>query len=72
MKQYFIASVKEDYANRIDDIAASLKSRGCRISNVLKLTGVITGSVNEDIPLDELMVDGIASVEKQRVIRKKK
>lgn len=70
-KKYFIASVKDGYLSRINDVAEALKARGCDIRQVLSLTGTITGKVDNRVNLNDLQVDGIASIEKQRTMRKK-
>ena len=70
-KQYFIASVDESHLDQMDQVAAVLKSKGCEISKILKLTGVITGKVTTDTKLQDLKIEGISSIEKQRVVSKK-
>lgn len=70
-KQYFIASVHDDYMDRIEQIADKLRSRGCEISEVLSLSGVITGRALPQVDLTDLKIEGIASVEKQRILKKK-
>jgi hypothetical protein len=70
-KQYFIVSVDESHLEQIDQVAAVLKSKGCEISKILKLTGVITGKVPIDAQLTDLKIEGISSIEKQRAVSKK-
>jgi hypothetical protein len=70
-KQYFIASVDESHLEQIDKVAAVLKSKGCEISKILKLTGVITGKVSTDTKLMDLKIEGINSIEKQKAVSKK-
>lgn len=69
-KQDFIASVDDDHVDQIEQIADLMRSRGFEISQVLEITGVITGSVTVQISLDDLQIEGIASIEKQRAVRK--
>ena len=70
-KQYFIASVDESHLDRIDEVAALLESKGCEISKILKITGVITGKVTMDTKLKDLKFEGISAIEKQKVVSKK-
>ena len=66
----FVAAVDENYLNRIEDVADRLRTRGCKIENILKLTGVITGRVSLTTEIAELKIEGIESVEVQKKIRK--
>jgi hypothetical protein len=70
VKQNFIASVRDDHMDQIEQIADKLRSKGCEINEVLELSGVITGKVSQRVNLDDLLVEGIASIEKQRVLKK--
>jgi hypothetical protein len=70
-KKYFIAAVKDDYINRIEEVADALKAGGCEIKQVLYLSGIIIGKVDKTLDLNDLKVEGIASVENQRTMRKK-
>ena len=70
-KQSFIASVHDDYMDQIEQIADKLRLKGCEINDVLVLSGVITGKAKQQVKLDDLHVEGIASIEKQRVVKKK-
>ncbi|HLO60358.1 MAG TPA: hypothetical protein VK179_16525 [Bacteroidales bacterium] len=70
MKKYFIASVTDDYLGTIDEVASRLQNLGCEITQVLKISGVITGKVEQDRDLDDLRIQGVASVEKQKQVRK--
>ncbi len=69
-RQSFIASVHEDYIEHIERIADELRGKGCEIKQVLKISGVITGKAAPKINLEDLKVKGIASIEKQRDVRK--
>lgn len=69
-KQSFIASVDDDYMDQIGEIADKLRSKGCETIKVLEISGVITGRVEMHISLDDLYVKGIASIEKQRIVKK--
>jgi hypothetical protein len=70
-KQKFIASVGEDYLERMEEIADVLRSKGCVIQEILEISGVITGEVRISINLDDLHVEGISSIEKERTLKKK-
>ncbi|MBN2613899.1 MAG: hypothetical protein JXB00_20240 [Bacteroidales bacterium] len=70
-RQSFIASVHDDYMDRMDQIADNLRSKGCEIDEILKLSGVITGHTKQNLNLNDLNIEGVASIEKQRVLRKK-
>ena len=72
VKQKFIASVQDDYMDQIEQIADELRTRGCEIKEILSVSGVITGRIKAQVRLDDLRVKGIASIEKERVVRKQK
>jgi hypothetical protein len=71
LKQSFIASVKDDYLERMEQVADQLRVKGCEINQILKFSGVITGKVNKQVNLKDLKIEGITSIEKQRVLRKR-
>ncbi len=71
-KQNFIASVQNEHLEQIEQVAQKLRIKGCEITQILPITGVISGWVNANQKLDELHVEGIASIEKQRTFQKKK
>jgi hypothetical protein len=52
-------------------IADNLRSQGCEIRDILPLSGVITGKALPQVDLKDLKVEGIASIEKQRTLKKK-
>lgn len=68
--KYFMAAVEEGYSDRIEEIADRLRERGCEISQILKLTGVITGRVDQRTPLNKIKIEGIQSVEFQKKVKK--
>lgn len=70
-KQSFIASVHDDYLEQMEWIADNLRSQGCEIRDILPLSGVITGKALPQVDLKDLKVEGIASIEKQRTLKKK-
>jgi hypothetical protein len=72
MKKSFIASVKDEYMDRVEEVASRLRDRGCEINSIMKLTGIITGRIEDERDLKQLRVEGIASIEKERTLRKKK
>jgi methylmalonyl-CoA mutase cobalamin-binding subunit len=67
---YFIASVHDDYLDKMDQVAERLREKGCRINQILRVSGVISGSASHLYGLDELRREGIASIEKQRTLKK--
>jgi len=67
MKRNFIASVEENATGRIEQIAGELRQQGCTIKQVLKLSGIITGSSSgKESKLEELKVSGIKYIEEDR------
>ncbi len=70
-KQHFIASVQNDHLDHIEEVARKLRIKGCEINQILPITGVISGSVNIGQNFDELKVEGIAAIEKQRIVKKR-
>jgi hypothetical protein len=68
-KVNFIASVREDRINDIEDIAKSLEGLGCTIDNILTLSGVITGSTSPGTSFTNLKIDGIKNIEPDRHIK---
>lgn len=70
-KQNFIASVQNEHLEHIEQVAQKLREKGCEITGVLKITGIISGRVNETTNLNDLKMEGISFIEKQRTVRKK-
>ncbi len=70
-KQKFIASVSDDYLDRMEEIANVLRSKGFVVQEILWISGVITGEFRVTDNLDDLYVDGISSIEKERILKKK-
>jgi hypothetical protein len=68
--QSFIASVEDEYIDRMEEIAGTLRSKGCVIHEVLELSGVITGEAKMTLSFKDLHIEGIASIEKQRILKK--
>jgi hypothetical protein len=71
VKQKFIASVGDDYLERMEEIADVLRSKGCVIHEILVISGVITGEIRATSNLDDLHIEGISSIEKERILKKK-
>ncbi len=69
VKINFIASVNDDSIDEIKVIAKKLKSLGCSISNVLTISGIITGSTTSNVSLDDLKIDGIKNIEPDRTVK---
>lgn len=66
---HFIASVEEDRVKDIQAIAGNLEKMGCAIENVFSFSGIITGSTEKKLSLQQLKIDGIKHVEKAREVR---
>lgn len=66
---HFIASVEEDRVNEIQAIAGNLEKMGCTIENIFSFSGIITGSTDKPLTLQQLKIDGIKHVEKAREVR---
>jgi len=66
----FIAAVNDEFTSRIEEVAERLRDKGCEIKKIMPLTGVITGNVDQSIPLKDLRVEGIDSVDRQKKVRK--
>jgi hypothetical protein len=65
----FIASVDPSARFQIHVIADKLREKGCEITNILKITGVITGcSAGDEASLEDLKVTGIRSIEEDREV----
>jgi hypothetical protein len=72
MKKSFIASVQDEYMDRVEEVASRLRDKGCEIKRVMKLTGIITGRIDVERDLTQLHVEGIATIEKERTLHKRK
>jgi len=64
----FIATVNEEHMNDVQGVANQLVTLGCVISNVF-VFGVIAGSVDDAVPLENLHIEGILSVELDKEVR---
>lgn len=65
----FIASVEPAYRTHIDTIAEKLREKGCSITNVLRINGLIMGcSSGTECSLEELRVTGILHIEEDREV----
>jgi hypothetical protein len=62
----FIAKIEDN--QNIREIAQSLEQMGIRVKQVLKVTGVITGS-SGSLPLRQVKIKGIQSVEQDRRLK---
>ncbi|SEJ76940.1 hypothetical protein SAMN05192553_11220 [Cyclobacterium xiamenense] len=70
MKRNFIASVERGFEPQIEQIAKDLQDRGCTISQILKLAGIISGCTSgEEKDLQELKIKGIRHIEEDRQVR---
>ncbi|MBN9381217.1 MAG: hypothetical protein J0H74_10640 [Chitinophagaceae bacterium] len=64
----FIAKVEDGQRGNIQEIARSFEKMGIQVRQILKIPGVITGS-SRRMPLAQLKIKGIASVERDRQLR---
>lgn len=62
----FIATVEDDQRSNIQEIAKSLEKMGIRVRDVMRITGVITGTSGS---LAKVRIKGIRSVEQDRNLR---
>ncbi len=63
-----IVIVEDNQRRNIQDIAHTLEKMGVHIKQVLKVSGVITGS-SPRMSLAKLKIKGIRSVEQDRAVR---
>ncbi|HLW21257.1 MAG TPA: hypothetical protein VKX33_13090 [Cyclobacteriaceae bacterium] len=68
MAIHFIASVKNNHLEEIQSLAKQMEDKGCKITLVAKLLGVISGTVEDEQSLGDLTMDGIDKVEIDRKI----
>lgn len=64
----FIARVEESQKSNIQEIANALEKMGIRIKRIMRITGTISGS-STSLPLAELKIKGIKSIEQNRRLR---
>jgi hypothetical protein len=64
----FIAKVEDNQRSNIQEIAQSLEKMGIKVKQILRIPGVITGS-SRRMPLAQLKIKGIQSVERDRHLR---
>jgi hypothetical protein len=64
----FIARVEDNQKSNIQEIAESLERMGIRIKRIMRITGTISGS-SSSLPLAQLKIKGIKSVELNRRLR---
>jgi len=62
----FIATVEDNQRSNIQEIARSLEKVGVKVREVMRITGVITGSSRS---LARVRIPGIRSVEPDRSLR---
>ncbi|MCL6261728.1 hypothetical protein M3O96_21720 [Aquiflexum sp. TKW24L] len=66
----FVASVEQTEISNIGNIAQVLKEKGCKITHILSLTGVITGvSSGDESSLQDLKVKGIKYIEEDGEVK---
>ncbi|HEV2478197.1 MAG TPA: hypothetical protein VGS79_00975 [Puia sp.] len=62
----FIATVEDNQRPNIQEIARSLEKVGVKVRDVMRMSGVITGSSRS---LSRVRIPGIRSVEQDRSLR---
>jgi hypothetical protein len=62
----FIATVEDNQRSNIREIARSLEKVGVKVREVMRISGVITGSSRS---LSNVRIPGIRSVEQDRSLR---
>jgi hypothetical protein len=67
-KVKFIASVKKTHLNQITEVSRELEAQGLQVDQVMRITGVITGTARDASQLRELNVPGIAHIESDQDI----
>lgn len=66
----FIASIEQKEVKNIKDIAENLRKKGCKIENVLSLTGIITGEFpGDESALQQLKIKGIKYIEEDGEVK---
>jgi hypothetical protein len=63
----FIATVEDNQRSNIQEIASALEKMGVQVREVMRISGVITGSSRS---LTNVRIPGIRSVEQDRRLRK--
>jgi hypothetical protein len=64
-----VVSVWEDHLERLDEIAGRLRAHGLRVDQLLTSLGTVTGRIAPSKIVDLEDVDGVASVERERVVQ---
>lgn len=64
-----VVSVSEDHLERLDEIAGRLRAHGLRVDQTLTSLGTVTGRIAPSKIVDLEGVDGVASVERERVVQ---
>lgn len=62
---HFIASVDDSQINHIGEIVEELQQKGFHVENVRRITGTISGSVDNEMSLHSVNIHGL-SIEKER------
>lgn len=66
----FIASIEEKEIVNIQKIAQILENKGCKITNILSFTGIISGEIfGDESSLQELKVKGIKHIEEDGEVK---
>jgi hypothetical protein len=64
-----VVSVSEDHLERLDEIAERLQAHGLRVDQTLTSLGTVTGRIRPSKIVDLEGVDGVASVERERIVQ---
>jgi hypothetical protein len=63
-----IITIEDKHLKEIDSIARTLRRMGLKIDQVLRISGVISGSVQKRITHMDLKIKGVKSVEFSRKV----
>lgn len=61
--------IRQDQSDRVEDIAAQLRSAGMQVERVLATLGMITGSVAEGQRSTLEHIEGVGSVSEERTVQ---
>jgi hypothetical protein len=63
-----IVTIDDKHIKNIGAIAKSLTRLGMRVENILKISGIISGSLKPDVKPAQLKIKGVKSVERSKKV----
>jgi hypothetical protein len=63
-----IVTIDDKHIKNIAAIAKSLSKLGMRVENILKISGIISGSLKPDVKPAQLKIKGVKSVERSKKV----